>query len=175
MIDHIFVLNHEKLITKLLEVARTNKADHIVYLSQTQNTTTDPLPWQFKSRACQAAFPGVKFCKETAIKTPFQALESLAMGYKNAIFVVGEDRLLEFQQRMTPYVDQYGLDNFQIISAGVRNPKSKGIEGMSGSKMRQYVMEGDTESFYNGLPQRLTKRMREQLYLHTEKGLKINQ
>ena len=165
-------LNHEKLVVKILEVARANKADHMIYLSQTQNSVTDPLDWSFKSRACRAAFPGVKFCTETAIKTPFHALESLAMGYKNAIFVVGADRLVEFTERMTPYAEQWGLENFNIVSAGVRNPASKGITSMSGTKMRQYVAEGNTDSFYKGLPQRLTKSMKEQVYLNTQKGMK---
>ena len=165
-------LNHEKLVVKVLEQARANRADHMVYLSHSHNTTTDPLEWAFKSRACQAAFPGVKFCTEEAIKTPFHALESLALGYKNVIFVVGQDRLNEFTERMTPYAEQWGLENFKIVSAGARNPKASGITGMSGSKMRQYVAEGNKESFYNGLPQRLTASMKEQVFLNTQKGLK---
>ena len=168
-------LNHEKLVIKVLESARTNKADHMIYLSQTQNSTTDPLDWSFKSRACQAAFPGVKFSLEPAIKTPFQALESLAKGYKNAIFVVGADRVLEFQERMTPYAEKWGLESFKIISAGVRNAKSTGVNSMSGSKMRQYVAEGNEARFYKYLPSHLTLDMKEQVFLNTQKGLKTNQ
>jgi len=167
-------LNHEKLVVKVLEQARSNRADHMIYISQTQNHSTDPLSWAFKSRACQAAFPGVKFCTEQAIKTPFQALESITKGYKNAIFVVGQDRILEFTERMTPYATRWGLENFQIISAGSRNPNASGITGLSGSKMRQYVTEGNKDSFYQNLPRRLTANMKEQIYLNTQEGLHLN-
>lgn len=167
-------LNHEKLVVKVLEQARANRADHMIYLSQTRNHITDPLSWAFKSRVCQAAFPGVKFCTEQAIKTPFQALESIANDYKNVIFVVGQDRMSEFTERMTPYATQWGLENFKIVSAGVRNSNTTGLTGLSGSKMRQYVAEGNKDSFYRSLPSRLTTSMREQIYLCTLEGLHLN-
>jgi hypothetical protein len=41
--------------------------------------------------------------------------------------------------------------------------------------MRQYVAEGNKDSFYKGLPQRLSKSMKEQVYLNTQKGLFLPQ
>ena len=161
---------HKKLITTLVETAKSNEADHRVFLSQTQNNKTDPLDWGFKRRVCQAAFPGVKISEDTSIKTPFQALESLSESYDKVIFVVGEDREKTFKERMPKYAESLGV-NLEIVSAGKRDPLSEGIEGMSASKLRKYAIANDKENFCNGLPSTLTKAIKEMVMRNTRRAL----
>ncbi len=165
-------LGHERLIIKVIETAKAINADHVVFLSQIQKIGTDPLSWAFKTQACKAAFPGVKFSTEKAVKTPFMALEKLAAKYTKIVFVVGGDRVDEFTERMSPYATQWGIKDFSVISAGQRNSTSRTVNGMSGSKMRNYVLEGKKEKFLKGLPNRLNSSMKEKVYLQTEKGMK---
>lgn len=164
---------HTRLITKVVDVARSQEADHIIFLSQTHNNTTDPLDWDFKTRICQAAFPGVKLSTDLSIKTPFQALDTLAKHYSNVSFVVGGDRVDLFTTRMTPYAKKFGIDNFQVISAGDRDPDSTGISGVSASKARMYVTEGCKKEFMQLLPTRLTASMKTSIYSHIKQNLKI--
>lgn len=163
---------HELLISKILSVAQSCKADHCVFLSQTQHYITDPLDWKFKLQACQTSFHNVQFSTDIAIKTPFQALELLAKEYKTVYFVVGGDRLVEFNVRMAPYATKWGIDQFHVISAGDRDSTGNDIVSASGTKMRQFVLAGDTASFYKGTPSCMPVRVKKQLFVNTETGLK---
>lgn len=163
---------HERLILKLLEVSRQRGSDHAVFLSQTQDKTQNPLSWSFKTRVCQAAFPGVNISTNPAIKTPFQALESLAEHYDQVLFVAGGDRLYEYIEKMTPYAQQWGIKDFQVISAGERNPHSRGLAGVSGTKLREYALKGNSKKFIENLPSRLTESLKEEIYQQTILGLK---
>ena len=73
--------------------------------------------------------------------------------YERVIFIVGSDRVKEFQRNMSRYVDS-DLDNikdFSVISAGERDPDAEGVSGMSGSKMRDFVVKGRFGKFKEGL------------------------
>lgn len=163
---------HERLILKLLEVSRQHGSDHAVFLSQTQKSDKDPLNWAFKTRVCQAAFPGVNISLDSTIKTPFQALQQLGEQYEQVIFIAGGDRVPEYQERMIPYAEKWGIKNFQIISAGDRNIQSRGIPGISSSKLREYALTGNSKKFLEGLPTRLNESLKEEIYQQTIFGLK---
>jgi hypothetical protein len=162
---------HERLITKVIETARAIGGDHMVYLSQTHKAPTDPLEWFFKRRVCESAFRGVNISQDATIRNPYIALESLAKEYDNITMVVGSDQAEEFTKRFTPYADKWGVE-FEVISAGQRIVESEGIEGMSGTKMRQYAVEGNKEQFFLGLPESLNENIKRLVYTNVRKGLK---
>lgn len=162
---------HERLISKVVETAKTIGGDHIVYLSHTQNNSTDPLDWKFKKRICEAAFPGVRFSKNEKVRTPFQALESFKGNFDKVILVVGGDQINEFATRMTPYAKEWGFD-FSVISAGERIDESDGVDGMSASKMRKYALENNKDKFYSGLPGNLREGAKDLIFNRTQKELK---
>ena len=65
-------------------------------------------------------------------------------GYKNVNIVVGSDRQSEFENLAQKYNgDLYDFDLIRVISAGVRDADAEGVEGMSASKMRKAVVDGD--------------------------------
>ena len=162
---------HERLVSTVLETAKKVGGDHVVYLSHTQKSPTDPLNWKFKRRVCEAAFPGVQISRDEFIRTPFQALEQFKGLYEKAILVVGGDQLDEFAARMTPYATKWGLD-FEIVSAGNRIDESNDVEGMSATKLRQYALENNRALFYAGLPSKLNENIKRLVFDNTRKELK---
>jgi len=162
---------HERLITTVLETAKKVDGDHIVYLSHTQKSPTDPLDWKFKRRVCEAAFPGVNISNDELIRTPFQAFKELSNIYEKAILVVGSDQLDEFSIRMTPYAKQWGVE-FEVISAGQRIIESDDIDGVSATKLRRYALENNKELFYAGLPSKLNESIKRLIFDKVRKCLK---
>jgi len=162
---------HERLVKKVVETAKKIGGDHAVYLSHTHRAPTDPLEWNFKRRVCENAFKGVNISKDESIRNPFIALESFIGKYDRAIFVVGSDQLPEFTQRMLPYGPLWGID-LEIISAGERLAESRGIAGMSSTKMRQYALENNKEKFYEGLAGNLSASLKKLVLSNTQKGMK---
>jgi len=163
---------HERLVSTVVETAKQIGGDHIVFLSQTHNDSTDPLDWKFKTRICEAAFPGVKISKNSHIRTPFQALEEFKGLYEEVTLVVGGDQVNEFAQRMAPYAMQWGFRGFDVVSAGQRIDESEGIEGLSASKLRAYAVDGNKEAFFNGLPSSLKEGAKALVYEKVRKGIK---
>jgi hypothetical protein len=77
-------------------------------------------------------------------------------GYGNVNIVVGSDRQSEFENLAQKYNgDLYQFDLIRVISAGMRDADAEGAEGMSASKMRKAVMDGDLDSFRKGTPKSL--------------------
>lgn len=140
---------HEKLMQAVIRTAHEEYASNIVFLSHTQNKKTDPLDWDFKYRICKKAFPLVNISKDETIRTPFQALQSLAGFHQKAIMIVGSDQVDEFD-RMQPYAKQWGIE-LEIRSAGARN-RSGTVNGISASRMRRYAIEGKYQEFMKWMP-----------------------
>jgi nicotinic acid mononucleotide adenylyltransferase len=163
---------HEKLIRKVVSLAKN--ADHMIFLSHTQNTITDPLSWDYKLTLAKMAFPSVNFCEDPEIKTPFQALEYLgrAMDYTDITMVVGDDRVEDFDA-MAPYAKEWGIKKFCVVSAGRRNPRSKGIEGLSSARLRKHAYFGEESLFCDGLPNSINMFTKKQIFRDVKSALKI--
>ena len=74
-------------------------------------------------------------------------------GYDSVNIIVGSDRQSEFENLANKYNGElYDFEQINVISAGVRDADSEGVEGMSASKMRKAVMDDDFESFRKGTP-----------------------
>lgn len=162
---------HQRVVSTVVETAKSLGAEHIVYLSQTHKSPTDPLTWGFKRRVCESAFRGVNISKDTSIRNPYIALESLAKEYNNIVLVAGSDQVEEFTKRFTPYANTWGI-NFSVISAGQRIVESEGVEGISATKLRQYATENNKEKFFLGLPESLKENIKNLIFTNVKKGLK---
>ena len=62
------------------------------------------------------------------------------------------ERLLNEYNGVKARHGYYGFDNIEVVSAGERDPDAEGLEGMSASKMRKAAMDGDFDSFKQGVP-----------------------
>ena len=150
---------HEKLIQKTASVAGSNT--YRIYPSHTQNPKKDPLPQALKTAYMRKMF---KTYARNIIVTKSRnaieiAVELYDQGYKNLVMVAGSDRVKVFDAMLNNYNGvegkghgYYKFDSIKIISAGERDPDSEGVAGMSASKMRVAAVNGDMDSFLQGVP-----------------------
>ncbi len=157
-------IGHQKLVSKVSEVAANQGADHIVYLSKTQKPGKDPLSWQDKYDLFKKMFPSINVSRDHAIINPYVAMETLGKKYKNIIMVVGSDRVERFKGDMQKYLPEWGIENFDVVSAGERDPDAEGAEGMSASKARQLATDGNFAEFAKALPSSINNATKKVVY-----------
>jgi len=150
---------HLKLINATVNEANRINGDHFIFPSQTVDIplkrtgkvdplrSKNPLPWDVKIHFMRQLFPHANIMQVEEIKSPHNVLDwFLDQGYTDIVFVVGSDRVQEFETRWLPYTrDTY--KSAKIVSAGVRDPDAEGVSGMSGTKARQAAMEGNVAKF----------------------------
>lgn len=174
-------IGHEKLLDKVYAVASKEGADFLVFPSHSQNPKKDPLDFRSKVKFMKKMFP--KYSKNimsnNKVKTAFNAVSLIhELGYKQAIMVVGGDRVSEFDNVLNKYNGVEGRHGFyefeggvKIVSAGERDPDAEGVSGMSASKMRAAAAANDYDSFKNGLPSKF--RGGELLFKMLRKAMKV--
>lgn len=73
-------------------------------------------------------------------------------GYHEATLVIGQDRHTDFQRMMKSYADHAPVPiKTHVVMGGLRRD-SDCIEGLSSTKMRQFVKDGDKASFIKNSP-----------------------
>jgi len=148
---------HQKLITK---VNNTPGDFKYVYLSKSQDAKSNPLTVTQKISYMRKMFPQHRgmFRIPSSNMILDVATELFNKGYTNINMVVGSDRVQDFKRILNQYNNvksRHGFYNFKsikITSAGERDPDATGASGMSASKMRNAVGQGDIKSFAKGLP-----------------------
>ena len=145
-------VGHSKLIAKVISVAKKEGGTPMVYPSKTEDKKGNPLSFKTKVKVLKDVFGNV-INTDTTIKTPFDVITSLNDSYEKVIFVVGSDRVDEFKRNMSRYVDKdlENIKDFSVVSAGERDPDAEGVSGMSGSKMREFVVKDRFGKFKEGL------------------------
>ena len=145
-------VGHSKLIAKVIAVAKKEGGTPMVYPSKTEDKKGNPLSFKTKVKVLKDVFGNV-INTDTTIKTPFDVITSLNDKYERVIFVVGSDRVDEFKRNMSRYVDKElkNIKDFSVVSAGERDPDAEGVSGMSGSKMREFVVKDRFGKFKEGL------------------------
>ncbi len=144
---------HGKLIKKVMSVAKKVGGIPMIYPSKTEDKKKNPLTYKTKVEVLTDVFGDV-INTNTNIKTPFDVLEYLnKKKFSKVVFVVGSDRVAEFQKNMSKFVesDLENIKDFSVVSAGDRDPDAEGVKGISGSKMREYVKKDKFKKFTVGL------------------------
>ena len=164
-------VGHEKLITAVQAVSKTEGADYFVYPSHSQDTKKNPLTQIQKIKYMKKMFPKhsrniISSANNTALEI---ATELYDKKYTNLVMVVGSDRVKEFQSLLDRYNGEdkphgfYDFDKIKVVSAGERDPDAEGVAGMSASKMREAAVQGNFKLFRTGTPSSLsdsdTKKM----------------
>jgi len=86
--------------------------------------------------------------------SPFDVLHYLSQqGYINIVLVLGSDRAGESKlvNSLKNTAKKIGGINMFFVSAGKERTKSDGIEGMSGTKLREYAAAGNLDAFFSGV------------------------
>lgn len=157
-------VGHEKLIQKVGEVAREHGGEAHIIASHSQGTQKDPLPQDKKLQYLNAIAPGSVKVSGSSKEEPtiFHAAAKLhAAGHSHLVIVAGSDRVDEYQKVLDKYNGVKGKHGFykfksiKVVSAGQRDPDAEGVEGMSGTKMRDLARSGDLARFKMGLPESL--------------------
>ena len=177
-------IGHEKLLNVVASTASKAKGDQYVFPSHSQDAKKNPLTNDQKVVFMKMMFPKHRnSIMKTTVRTAFEAVSDLHKmnKYSKVIMVVGSDRVREFNTVLNKYKDvegkhgYYRFDDIDVISAGERDPDSDGVSGMSASKMRAAVAEGDYDSFKMGVTPTVSEKDCHTLYKAVAKGMKIKE
>jgi len=145
---------HELLINKVKEFAAGN--DYFVFPSHTTDKKgKNPLTAEQKVTLMKMMFPSHKdsIIFDADVRDAIKALKWLEeKGYTDAIFVVGSDRVPAFQFIKQYNGKDYNMNTVEIRSAGERDPDADDVSGMSASKVRKAIVEGDFDIVASALP-----------------------
>ena len=150
-------VGHGKLLAAARKAAQGE--DMKIYPSRSQDPKKNPLDPDMKVGFMKKMFPDYaeNIVNDDEMKSIFNVLTTAdEQGYRNVNIIVGSDRQSEFENLATKYNgDLYNFENIRVISAGVRDADAEGVEGMSASKMRKAVVDGDFKAFRSGTPKEL--------------------
>lgn len=164
-------IGHEKLVSKIKDVASARKADPMIFTSHTYDKKKNPLVYDQKIQFLQIAFGPI--VKKTNARTIIEVAKELSGKYENLIVIVGSDRVSEFQTLLDKYNGkEFNFKVIDVISAGERDPDGDDISGMSASKLRSLAVTGDFETFEKGLPSKLKAHAKD-VYETILKGMKL--
>jgi hypothetical protein len=171
-------VGHVKLAVKMKEKA--GKDDILIFTSHTTDRKKNPLTNAQIRKFMNPMLPrGINLVTSKA-KTVFDIVQELYdSGYRDIQMIVGSDRVMEFQNLLKKYNGKkgrhgyYNFNSIKVITAGERDPDAEGIEGMSASKMRQFVHAGQEKEFIKALPKGY--RLSKQLYKAVQKGMGVTE
>jgi hypothetical protein len=168
-------VGHEKLLKAAQKASQGG--DFKIYPSRTQDPKKNPLDPDMKISYMKKMFPDFaeNIVNDDEMRSIFNVLVTAAEeGYANVNIIVGSDRQAEFENLAQKYNgDLYEFDLIRVISAGVRDADAEGVEGMSASKMRKAVVDGDFKSFRRGTPKTLDDGDAQALFDAVRSGMKI--
>jgi hypothetical protein len=168
---------HAVLANAIMTLSKKHNADHVFYLSRTQDAKKNPLTVDQKVYYARQAFKGMNIIGASdKIRTIMEAAKSLSGKYKNLIVVAGSDRVLEFKTLLDKYNGKdYNFQTILVISAGERDPDADGAQGMSATKMRQAAAENDFNKFKTGCPPGMSAVVCKKMFDDIRTGMKISE
>lgn len=164
---------HELLVNAVKKIAASQKADHIIFASRTQDKKANPLPVDRKVHYLEKMFPKTNFvAANDQIRTFIEAAKVLSAKYKHLVMLAGSDRVPEFRKLLEHYNGTvFNFETIEVVSAGERDPDADTAAGMSGTKMREAAKAGDYALFKKGLTRTLTDIDGKLLMNEIRKGL----
>ena len=167
-------VGHEKLLKMAKKVAANGTLR--IFPSRTQDKKKNPLDPDKKVNFMRKMFPDFKenIINDDEMRSIFNVLQSADRDFDKVNIIVGSDRQAEFENLAQKYNGElYNFSEIKVISAGARDADAEGVEGMSASKMRKAVVDGDMDSFKKGLPKLVTDSQAKSLFDAVADGMKI--
>ena len=169
---------HELVMNKVIDVANRLGFEHRIYTSTSQGNVKNPLRYKEKVGFLRAMFKKNNIVEDSRVINPFYMMKQLSdQGYKDVVLVVGSDRVKDLRSQISKYIKHkdkdksFEFDKFRVVSSGKRDPDAEGTAGMSGTKMRQAVMDDEFDLFMSGLPRGTTQRLGQRLFNAIRKAL----
>lgn len=147
-------VGHGLLVKKVIDTAKANQCDHVIYLSATQDPKKNPLDVKTKVEWARKMFPGANIkAADEHIRTFIDMVMALNTGYDTLYMVAGSDRVPEYQKLLDKYNGKdFDYKKISVVSAGERDPDADGASGMSATKMRDAATQNNLSTFKKGLP-----------------------
>jgi RimK family alpha-L-glutamate ligase len=182
---------HEVLVNKVLAEAQKIGAEFCIYASYSQDPKKNPLDSKTKLETLKKFFPKMKFQlmpkpfpnkDGKTVAGPYAIAQKLSdAGYIKVRIVTGADHVAEYN-KIKQYIDLdpkstegYKFSDFKVISAGDRDPDSEGVQGMSASKMRKAVFDGDFDAFRAGVPSHVKDAEAKKIFMAVKKGMQLKE
>ena len=174
-------IGHQKLFDAAKKAA--GKGSLKIYPSRSQDAKKNPLDSDTKHDYLQKMFPdhAENIINDANSRTIFDVLkQAYEDGHSSVQIVVGGDRQAEFEKLSQDYNGKlYDFSAIETISAGDRDEKKGGAEGMSASKMRKAATSKDEkvgfEEFKKGLPKSFLEdeKLAKQLFNTVKKQMSV--
>ena len=168
-------IGHEKLMKAADKVAMGGPLK--IYPSRTQDAKKNPLDPDMKISFMKKLFPDYEenIINDGEMKSIFNVLIAAdEEGYDNVNIVVGADRQAEFENLATKYNGElYNFKDIRVVSAGIRDADAEGVEGMSASKMRKAVVDGNFKAFKTGTPKSIKDDDVQSIFNAVRSGMKL--
>ena len=146
---------HMQLMDIAANSAAGDEGDYIIVPSRSNDPKKNPLDPDTKVSMMRQLFPqhAARIQNDANTRTIFDVLKKAHNdGYTNVRIVGGEDRVNEFTKLANNYNGNlYQFDNVEVISSGDRDDDSKGVAGLSASRMRLAAQENDFKTYYRHL------------------------
>jgi hypothetical protein len=153
-----------------------------IFVSQTQDKKKNPLDYQTKIKFMKAMFP--QYAKNIVDDANLNTIGKVAsylydMGYRNATFVAGSDRLDDMAKLLKDYNGvegkAHGFYKFDVLdfkSSGDREDGAEGVAGVSASNARAAAANGDFKAFQESTG---AGQYAEKLYAAVRNGMGISE
>ena len=146
-------VGHVLVFKKVVELAKQEHADQMIFLSASQDQKKNPLSVDRKIYWAKKMYPAGNYRAAGGnMRTVIEVAKQLNHhGYKNFTLVAGSDRVPEFKKLLEKYNGtEFHFEHIDVVSAGERDPDAEGVTGISGSKMRQAAVENNFRLFASG-------------------------
>lgn len=146
-------VGHEQVFKTMAAIG----GDYKIFVSQTQDKKTNPLDYGTKLKFMKAMFPDYagNVVEDPSLNTIVKVASYLYnLGYRNATFVAGSDRIESLSKLLKDYNGvegkshgYYKFDLLDVKSSGQRDPDAEGLSSVSASNARSNAASGDFEEF----------------------------
>ncbi len=153
-------IGHQKLIERIITIAKRVKGLPVLYVSASQDKVKNPLTVKQKVAYLKKIYPrGITILPAIGTERTFMEIlkNRFDKKYTDVYMIAGSDRVAEFK------------------SAGERDADATGAKGMSASKMRTYASANDFTSFKQGLISGTKEKDAMKLFKDLKKGMGVNE
>ena len=172
-------IGHQKLIERIITIAKRVKGLPVLYVSASQDKLKNPLTVKQKVAYLKKLYPrGITILPAIGTERTFMEIlkNRFDKKYTDVYMIAGSDRVAEFKKLIKKYNGtDYNFDTVNVISAGERDADATGAKGMSASKMRTYASANDFTSFKQGLISGTKEKDAMKLFKDLKKGMGINE
>jgi hypothetical protein len=169
---------HQKLVDAIVSTASSVGGQAMLYPARSIDAKKNPLNPGVKIKWLRKFFGDkVNIMDDSGAKTMFDVMNKFQReGVKKVIMVVGGDRVNEMRNTIKPYLThkdpnkRYSFE-FEVVSAGERDPDAEGVVGMSASKMRAAAAENNMSAFMGGIPSGVSKSDAESLFKELRRAM----